>query len=102
MLATTFLKENRWNAIAGPSLSSDGLDLYFGVRENGIRGWNGAEDFHENANVAVENIVIDESDPRNRKLLCTFCLENFLSSNEFPIQPFHSRLSCQLPKPVSL
>ena len=53
MLATTFLKENRWNAKASPMLSQDGLDLIFGVRANSVRGWTSTQDFNQGANMVL-------------------------------------------------
>ncbi|KAL3936326.1 MAG: hypothetical protein SGARI_002605, partial [Bacillariaceae sp.] len=44
-LHTFFLRETRWNAIAAPTLSRDGMDVLFGIRENGVRGWTGVVDF---------------------------------------------------------
>jgi len=63
ILSTSFLKENRWNSIAGPTISSDGLDLLFGVRSNSVRGWTGALDFTQNANVA-RTLDVDTAEPR--------------------------------------
>jgi hypothetical protein len=67
MLGTSFLKENRWNAIAEPVMSQDGLNLIFGTRANRIRGWTAAPDFNQLANL-VTNLEEDPEDARNRKL----------------------------------
>ena len=58
MLATTFLKENRWNARASPTFTNDGLSLIFGVRENSIRGWTNNQAFDKGANI-VESLDPD-------------------------------------------
>ena len=63
MLATTFLKENRWNAKASPALSEDGIELIFGVRSNSVRGWTSTQDFDRGANL-VESLDSDPSSGR--------------------------------------
>jgi hypothetical protein len=65
-LATFFLREARWNAIAAPAVTADGLKVVFGVRANSIRGWTGAEDFDDIALLA-QNLGSDPDDERLRK-----------------------------------
>ncbi|KAG7355460.1 PQQ-like domain containing protein [Nitzschia inconspicua] len=48
---TTFLRETRWNAIAAPALTKDGMGVVFGVGQNEARGWTGDDDFDKVANV---------------------------------------------------
>jgi len=62
-LFTHFLRETRWCAIAPPALSSDGMDVVFGVRSNGVRGWTGLDGFHEVAHVA-HDLGNDPNDER--------------------------------------
>ena len=66
-LETTFLREVRWNAVAKPVLSKDGLSLLFGVRANSVRGWTGFNDYYENGNI-VQTLTENESDIREGKL----------------------------------
>jgi len=66
MLKTFFLKQNRWNAVAPPVLSNDGLDLIFGVRANGLRAWTNFQDFDRIGNINI-NLTPDTNDARARK-----------------------------------
>jgi hypothetical protein len=50
-LFTHFLRESRWNAVAAPAVTADGMDVIFGVRENKVRGWTGLEDFDKLADM---------------------------------------------------
>ncbi|KAL3919798.1 MAG: hypothetical protein SGILL_003571 [Bacillariaceae sp.] len=65
-LHTFFLRETRWNAIAPPALSNDGMDVLFGMRENGVRGWTGLETFDKLADFK-QNLGKDPEDDRLRK-----------------------------------
>jgi outer membrane protein assembly factor BamB len=60
---TVFLREVRWNAVAKPALSSNGYNLFFGVRASGVRGWSGVPDFSENGNIAFP-LQQDPNEPR--------------------------------------
>ena len=77
-LHTFFLRETRWNAIAAPTLSSDGMDVLFGIRGNGVRGWTGVVDFDQLADFK-QNLGVDPEDERLRK--CTPVWLNTLFSN---------------------
>jgi hypothetical protein len=101
-LSTTFLKENRWNLIASPTLSSNGLLLLFGVRANSVRAWTGALDFTANANVAL-TLDVDSVEPRMGTFFhCShvFSVESrvftLFSANSQPFRtPSHFRLQSQ-------
>ena len=67
-LSTFFLKENRWNAVASPTFTADGLELYFGVRQHRIRGWTGNRPFNDFGTIAVDGLPENPDIPRERKL----------------------------------
>ena len=67
-LYTTFLRDVRWNARSAPAISGDGMDVVFGIRSNGVRGWTGAKDFHELANFA-HDLGTDPEDELLRKCI---------------------------------
>lgn len=71
-LATSFLKENRWNAIAPPALSVDGMDAVFGITGNGVRGWTSVEDFDQLA-FLTQNLGANPEDFQKRKCRCHLC-----------------------------
>ncbi|KAG7361838.1 PQQ-like domain containing protein [Nitzschia inconspicua] len=64
---TTFLRETRWNAIAAPALTKDGMDVVFGVGQNQVRGWTGDDDFEKAANME-QSLGTDSKDDLLRKL----------------------------------
>ena len=63
---TEFLREVRWNAIVPPVLSTNGFDLVFGIRANGVRLWSAGNDFTQNANYQTK-LAQDPTDLRLRK-----------------------------------
>lgn len=66
-LHTIFLKENRWNAVASPTISEDGLYLYYGIRMHQVRGWTTNRDFNDFGNLAVDSLPANPTFPRERK-----------------------------------
>lgn len=65
-LFTYFLREARWNAVAAPALTTDGMNVVFGVRENKVRGWTGLKDFDELPDMK-QSLGKDPSDDLLRK-----------------------------------
>ena len=73
MLKTSFLKSNRWNTRTKPIFNGNGTHLYFGVRENKIRGWTGIPEFDALANLVQNNLGrnlgLFDSEPMSHAML---------------------------------
>jgi hypothetical protein len=65
-LFTYFLREVRWNAIAAPAVTEDGMSVVFGTRENVVQGWTGSEDFNGRASLEL-TLGPDPEDELRRK-----------------------------------
>ena len=72
-LATVKLRDVRWNALARPTLSSDGQSLFAVVRESGVRGWVGDRDFQSGSSwtQTLSQNVVSETPITNAGTLST-------------------------------
>jgi hypothetical protein len=66
-LNTVFFRDVDWNAIAHPTFSEDGQDLFIGIRQSRVRAWVDDSSFNTGATWS-ESVARDDEDPGTRKL----------------------------------